>query len=88
MKQPITKISNIITKVIKEINVTAEYSKWQKLLLVALRYTYYPCSRLFLSSMRKRKARIIFEEVDKFNKVYYGLFRKYLNLKTWESSFM
>jgi hypothetical protein len=78
MKQPITKISNIITRVIKEINTKAEYSKWQKLLLMAFRYTYYPCSRLLLSSMRKRKARIIFEEVDKYNKVFYIIFRKYL----------
>lgn len=54
---------------VKEINTKAEYSRWQKILLVCLRYTYYPLSRFLLSSMRKTKAREIFEEVDKFNKV-------------------
>ncbi len=81
MRSPVTKINHIISKVIKEINKKSQYKRFQKIVLTVLTYSYYPFSRIILSSMRRQKAREIFDEVNKYNSVIFiSIFRKFLNM--------
>lgn len=69
LKNPITKINNILARAIKEINIISKYSKFEKTILVTFKYAYYPLSKLILGVIRRKKAKAIFTTINKLNKV-------------------
>ena len=61
MKHPITKVNKFLERIFEQVSLKCQYSKFEKILIFILKYTYYAFSRVLLNYFRAVKVKAIFK---------------------------